>query len=121
LRNWAIKALGDCYSPHIKINTNHILKKNGPYKFVRHPIYTSIIFEFLGAIIIPNSYYSLLAALFIYIPLLMIRLYFEEKELIIKFGDQYLNYKKEVASLIPYKYSKLLDWNKSSKCYLHIF
>ena len=52
LRNWAIKTLGECYSPHIKINMNHVLKKNGPYRFVRHPIYLSLIAELLGAIVV---------------------------------------------------------------------
>jgi protein-S-isoprenylcysteine O-methyltransferase Ste14 len=101
LRNWAINTLGQYYSPHIQIKVNHMLIQDGPYKVVRHPIYLSIIFELLGAILIPNSYFSFVLALISYIPLLMVRLYYEEKELIEKFGEQYILYMNTTPALLP--------------------
>ena len=103
LRNRAIIALGECYSPHIKITQNHTLIQRGPYKFIRHPIYLSIIIELLGAILIANAYYAMALGLLTYVPLLMMRLYYEEKMLIDKFGEQYQIYKDKVPLLLPLK------------------
>ncbi|RLI00513.1 hypothetical protein DRO38_06320 [Candidatus Bathyarchaeota archaeon] len=105
-RSWAIKTLGRYHSVQIEIRNRHPLIREGPYKYLRHPIYFSIIFEILGIPLVPNSYYACLIALFIYIPLLFIRLRQEEKVMIEKFGDVYLQYKREVDGLLPFKLLK---------------
>jgi len=102
-RWWVIKTLGKYHSVHIEIRNTHSLIKQGPYKYLRHPMYFFIIFEILGIPLIPNSYYACFIALFIYIPLLLIRLHLEEKAMIEKFGDAYLQYKSEVSGLFPFK------------------
>ncbi len=101
VRNWSINTLGKYYSPHIKVESKHRLVQEGPYRFVRHPIYLSIIVELLSAILIPNSYCSFFLALILYVPLLILRLYYEEKELIEMFGEQYIIYKNETPAILP--------------------
>jgi protein-S-isoprenylcysteine O-methyltransferase Ste14 len=101
-RAWAIKTLGRYHSAHIEIREHHPLIKNGPYRYIRHPYYLAVILEVMGFPLIPNSYYSFLVALFSYIPMVFIRLFFEEKELLIKFGEQYTEYRKEVPCIIPF-------------------
>jgi protein-S-isoprenylcysteine O-methyltransferase Ste14 len=103
LRNWAIKALGKYHSVHIEIRKDHMLIREGPYKYIRHPYYLSVIFELLGVPLIPNSYYSFYFSLAVYVPLLLTRLNFEEKALIDKLGSEYLLYKREVWGLFPIK------------------
>lgn len=102
-RTWAIKTLGKYHSPHIETREDQPLIKTGPYKFLRHPIYFFTMFELTGFPLIPNAYYSFIIALFIYIPLLMLRLYYEERSMVGKFSEEYRLYKKEVRALIPFK------------------
>lgn len=103
LRNWSIRTLGECWSLHIEIKENHKLLKEGPYKYLRHPNYLATLFKGIGFTLIPNSFYTFLYALVIFIPIRLIRIYLEEKELIKKFGNEYLRYKEEVFALLPLK------------------
>lgn len=106
IRNWAIRSLGKYHSPHIEIKKNHKLIKNGPYAYIRHPYYVSVILEILGLPLIPNSYYTFLLALFVYIPFLFIRIRFEEKVMTVTFGENYSNYKKGIPGFLPIKKRK---------------
>jgi isoprenylcysteine carboxyl methyltransferase (ICMT) family protein YpbQ len=102
-RDWAIKSLGEYWSVHVEIRDDHKLIKKGPYKYLRHPNSLCIIAEVLALPLIPNSYYSFLFSLLFYVPLLILRMYLEEKELINKFGKQYLDYKAETWAVFPFK------------------
>ncbi|MFH1564069.1 MAG: isoprenylcysteine carboxylmethyltransferase family protein [Nitrospirota bacterium] len=103
LRRWAVNTLSEFWSLHIEIKENHNLIKNGPYKYVRHPNYLATILKGIGFSLIPNSFYILFYVLCIYIPVRIIRIYLEEKELIKQFGQEYINYKREVPALFPFK------------------
>ena len=103
-RNWSINTLGRYHSPYVEIMDKHLLIRKGPYKYLRHPYYLSVIFEFIGFPLIPNSYYALCISLFLYIPALFIlRVYPEEKAMMEEFGEEYLLYKKEVGGFLPLK------------------
>jgi len=103
VREWAIRSLGKFMSEHIEIKMGHKLVKEGPYKYLRHPLLSCLLIETTAITLIPNSYYSLIGALMLYFPLAFIRMYLEERVLIEKLGQEYLDYKKEVPGLIPLK------------------
>jgi methanethiol S-methyltransferase len=74
----------------------------GIYRIVRHPIYSGTLILFLGLILFHSSALS-----FLYFPasilLYWIMTYFEEKDLIRMFGEEYLLYKQKVKSrIIPF-------------------
>jgi isoprenylcysteine carboxyl methyltransferase (ICMT) family protein YpbQ len=100
-RNWCIRTLGNYWSLHIEIRNNHKLIKTGPFKYIRHPAYLSIIFEVCGIPLLVNAYYTFLFAVVVYIPLIFLRIYYEEKEHLKLFGPEYLAYKKEAGTLSP--------------------
>jgi len=100
-RNWSIRTLGRYHSIHIEIRENHKLIKDGPYKYSRNPYYFCVIFEVMGLPLIANSYFVFLFALFVYVPLMGIRIYFEQKALEEKFTEEYLSYRREVPLLFP--------------------
>jgi isoprenylcysteine carboxyl methyltransferase (ICMT) family protein YpbQ len=102
-RSWAINSLAECWSVHIEIFDSHKLVKSGAYKYMRHPNYLSVSLRGIGYTLIPNSYYSLLFCLVVYIPLIFWRMILEEKVLINKFGNQYLSYKAERWTVFPFK------------------
>lgn len=73
---------------------------DGLQRKVRHPLYSGTILIFLGYFIynpLLSSFVTLLA-LFIYLP---IGIHLEEKKLIQKFGQTYVDYKKRVPALFP--------------------
>ncbi|MEW6104254.1 MAG: isoprenylcysteine carboxylmethyltransferase family protein [bacterium] len=106
LRKWAADTLGKHMSQDIKIFEEHKLIKNGPYRYIRHPLISCAIIEVFGLALIPNSYWTFLIGLFGFMPLMVIRAYLEEKALIEEFKDEYLKYKKEVFAFFPIKRAK---------------
>lgn len=92
--------LGRFYSEAVRIRPDHKLIMNGPYRFVRHPIYLSVIlFTFCPPVIL-GSIYGFFIALAI-IPMLLHRISIEEKFLVSKFGEEYLEYAQRTKKLIP--------------------
>jgi protein-S-isoprenylcysteine O-methyltransferase Ste14 len=74
--------------------------RSGILNYVRHPIYSGTILIVIGFFLFTPTTATLLSTvcIFAYLP---IGIYLEEKKLIQQFGDQYIQYKKEVPSLIP--------------------
>jgi len=77
------------------------LTTTGFYALVRHPLYFATLLLIIGAFIFMPSIANLIftAIVIIYLP---IGVYFEEKKLIEEFGQDYLQYQKEVKAVIPY-------------------
>ena len=49
---WARRHLGRNWSVEVVVKQDHTLIRTGPYRYVRHPIYTGILLAFLGMVII---------------------------------------------------------------------
>jgi protein-S-isoprenylcysteine O-methyltransferase Ste14 len=97
---WAYKYLKwNIFSPILPFS-NKVVKK-GPYGIVRHPAYVGLIIAFYGLGIVFNSRFSLAITTFILIPIIFYQAKEEEKELIKKFGEDYIKYVKEVPMFLP--------------------
>lgn len=84
-----------------QIKQKHTLVTNGIYQYLRHPIYSGLLFAVTGAIIVAQS------PLFPIIFLGMLAFGYragkrEEKILEKHFGKQYSTYKKRTKMLIPF-------------------
>ena len=101
LRHLAANALGSFWSVHIEIRKDHPVIKTGPYKYIRHPIYTSILLEAAGFAILGNSYCALVLIVLATLPSIIYRLKKEEKAMISEIGAPYEIYMKTTGSLIP--------------------
>jgi len=78
------------------------LKTSGPYRLIRHPMYTSLLI--LGAVWIINDFSFIRLAVFIILSIdLLVKMYFEEKFLMEKFPE-YPEYKKRTKKIIPFIY-----------------
>ena len=81
-----------------RMETN-VLVKEGPYRYMRHPMHLGLIFMPL-AVAFMSSLYSfilIIAPLEMLLMLVLIKT-FEEPEAIRKFGDEYRQYMKEVPA-----------------------
>lgn len=79
---------------------NHELVTSGLYSKVRHPLYAGLVLIFLGYFLFAGTVSAAVhfGCLVLYLP---IGIYFEEKNLVIQFGEAYQQYKEEVPAIIP--------------------
>lgn len=68
------------------------------YKFVRHPIQTGV---FIAIWATPDMTYSHLLFAAGYTAYILIGLHYEEKDLVREFGDDYVEYRRNVGSILP--------------------
>jgi protein-S-isoprenylcysteine O-methyltransferase Ste14 len=104
LRWAAIAALGKFWSLHVEMRDNHEFVQSGPFRFVRHPTYFSMILENASFPLFCSAWYMMILIPIAYIPALFLRLRLEEPALVNKFGDAYRDYQRRVPMLIPYKW-----------------
>lgn len=96
----ARRHLGRFHRDSLTIHEDHELVETGPYRHVRHPLYTATIGVFVGLGAVLGNRISLgLAAL----PTiaLMHRIRVEEDMLIEALGSRYLGYRQRTARLLP--------------------
>ncbi|MBI2925185.1 MAG: isoprenylcysteine carboxylmethyltransferase family protein [Verrucomicrobia bacterium] len=103
IRRWAISALGKFWSLHVEIRPQHEFVTRGPFRWLRHPTYFSMILEIAGGGLILNAFYTLAVAGLIFVPTLAWRVRLEEEALVEKFGAAYQEYQRRTPSLFPYK------------------
>jgi len=101
LRRQAIAALGRFWSLHVEIRETHELVREGPFRWVRHPAYSSMILEILSIALLTGSRWTALAVFAAFLPTLLARIRIEEKALIEKFGQSYLEFKRTTPALVP--------------------
>jgi protein-S-isoprenylcysteine O-methyltransferase Ste14 len=88
------------------------LKRQGLLNYIRHPLYSASILLLLGYLIFAPSIINLITATCMVL-YFFIGSYFEEKKLIRAFGEDYINYKKEVPAFIPHIRSVLTKADKA--------
>jgi protein-S-isoprenylcysteine O-methyltransferase Ste14 len=92
--------LGLNWANQVTIYTDQKLITTGIYKYIRHPLYGSIIYMFYGSCLIYPNYLAFLCNTLIFIPFMYYRARQEEKFLIEKFSD-YRDYIKKTGMLFP--------------------
>ena len=90
-------------SEAVRTTPEHKLITSGPYHLVRHPIYLGGILYGLSIPMIANSPYGFVIML-VPIPMLFCRIRFEEKILVSRLGQEYLEYARKTKKLIAYVY-----------------
>jgi protein-S-isoprenylcysteine O-methyltransferase Ste14 len=76
------------------------LLTEGIYGRVRHPRYLSVITGMIGFALIAN-YLGVYVMVLILLPVMFLLTIVEERELVERFGDDYLDYRRRVSRLIP--------------------
>jgi protein-S-isoprenylcysteine O-methyltransferase Ste14 len=92
--------LGRSWSGFIVLLDDHKLIKNGPYKYMGHPMYTSILLVVISIFLLTTSWLLTLTFLFVFL-VAASRIPKEEKLMLNQFGDEYREYKKTTGILFP--------------------
>jgi len=98
---WARRTLGRNWSGGPQIKDGHELVTAGPYRLVRHPIYTGILLAILGTLI-GSARVRELVILAVAVPGVCIKFSIEEKLMLRQFPQAYPEYKRRTKALIPF-------------------
>lgn len=98
---WARVHLGRNWTSEVAIQQDHQLVKSGPYRLVRHPVYTALIALSLGTAVVSGRIVSLLGAT-VFAVAYARKLRLEEGGLSAAFGAQWDEYRRRSWALIPW-------------------
>ena len=87
----------------------------GPFKYCRNPMTLGTIIVYSGVVILVGSYTALLAVVIFSLMLLVYLKLIEEKELEMRFGQEYLEYKKITPFILPIGIVKVEKDHKQEK------
>ena len=76
---------------------------DGPYRLVRHPMYTAALGISFGLVCLIQSW-ALFCVFCVYLVLIFLLIPVEEDGLRKAYGDQYVSYKQKTRKLIPFVY-----------------
>lgn len=98
---WARRTLGRNWSGRVMVQQEHHLIEEGPYRFIRHPIYAGVLLSMLGSALVVGCVFS-----FAYLLLSVFGLFRksrqEETLLTRQFPDNYPGYMQRTKMFIPY-------------------
>jgi protein-S-isoprenylcysteine O-methyltransferase Ste14 len=98
---WARVHLGRNWSGIVTVKEGHELITSGPYRIVRHPIYTGLLLAFVGSAVGLGEWRGVLAVALV-LAALWRKLRVEEAWMREQFGAVYESYAQRVAALVPF-------------------
>lgn len=98
---WARVHLGRNWSGNVTVKEGHELIRTGPYRYVRHPIYTGILTGAIGTAICSGTLRAALG-LTVVTAAFIVKLRAEERFMRATFPGEYEKYCEEVPALIPF-------------------
>jgi protein-S-isoprenylcysteine O-methyltransferase Ste14 len=98
---WARLRLGRNWSGTVTLKQDHELIQSGPYRFVRHPIYTGLLTGFVGSALALGQWRGVVAVALVTIAF-MRKISIEERWMLEMFGERYARYRQRVRALIPF-------------------
>ncbi len=97
---WMFRSLGSNITDTVQTRQNAQLVVRGPYKHIRHPLYSFGMLFFIGLMLMAaNALIIFFGA--VALTMLLVRTPTEEKMLVEKFGDAYRAYMTRTARFIP--------------------
>ncbi|PZR77308.1 MAG: isoprenylcysteine carboxylmethyltransferase family protein [Chthoniobacterales bacterium] len=98
---WARFVLGRNWSGVVTLKEEHELIVRGPYRCVRHPIYTGLITMYLGTAIVAGYFGGVIGIVLVFASF-WIKLGDEEKLMSRQFPGEYADYQARVKRIVPF-------------------
>ena len=97
---WLFSSIGNSISPTSATRKQHRLVTSGPYRWVRHPLYTVGSSLFIAFGMMADNWFIAILGVLAFIAMAS-RTPKEEANLIEKFGDEYREYMKHTGRYLP--------------------
>src|SRR5215208_3889761 len=97
---WLFSSIGSGITPTSATRRQHTLVTSGPYRWIRHPLYTVGSSLFISFGMMADNWFIALLGVFAFIAM-AIRTPKEEANLIETFGDEYREYMKRTGRFLP--------------------
>ena len=97
----AVRTLGKQWAVAARLVEGHKLIKEGPYAYVRNPIYTGMLGMLIATGLATEHWIALIAAIVVFMAGLVIRVRIEENLLRAAFGAQFDEYTNRVPAVVP--------------------
>jgi len=101
LLQWAQMTLANSWSDTPRMMKEQTLITSGPYRMIRHPIYTAFILILGSTLFISSNWLVGLCWLTMTVMEVISRVGFEESLMLEYFGEQYREYMKKTGRLFP--------------------
>jgi protein-S-isoprenylcysteine O-methyltransferase Ste14 len=97
---WARRHLGSNWSGEVRIAHGHQLVRSGPYRFVRHPIYTALVGMYIGTGLVSGQVHAVVALALVMVAYWR-KIRLEERALADAFSADHERYRGETWAWIP--------------------
>jgi protein-S-isoprenylcysteine O-methyltransferase Ste14 len=101
---WLFSSIGGGITPTSATRREHKLVTSGPYRWIRHPLYTFGSSMFIAFGLMADNWFIMLLGVLAFI-IMAIRTPQEEANLIEKFGEEYREYMTRTGAFLP-KFTK---------------
>jgi protein-S-isoprenylcysteine O-methyltransferase Ste14 len=97
---WARRHLGANWSAVVSIRDGHELIRTGPYRAVRHPIYTGLLVAIMGTVLIVGEFRALMAFAIVLVSFYL-KARKEEAWLAREFGERFEAHAEQTGMFLP--------------------
>jgi len=98
---WVLRSIGRNISETVLTKSNHELVTVGPYRWIRHPLYTTGLTLLLAVGLMAANVLMLCLTLLVAVLIGSVVIPREEAELRRRFGDRYERYMEQTGRLLP--------------------
>lgn len=98
---WVQQALGKNFSTDLRIRSGHTLVTWGPYRYVRHPMYTVLLLTFTGMGLLTANWFIGGTGIVVLIVIMISRTPKEEAMMLATFGESYQRYAESTGRYLP--------------------
>jgi protein-S-isoprenylcysteine O-methyltransferase Ste14 len=98
---WARRALGSNWSGEVRVATGHQLIRSGPYRYIRHPIYTAVLGMYCGVALVSGEIHAPIALVIVALAYWR-KIRMEERAMSETFGADHEAYRRETWALVPF-------------------
>jgi protein-S-isoprenylcysteine O-methyltransferase Ste14 len=100
LLGWTLHSLGKNLTDTVVTRKSHTLVITGPYRWVRHPFYVSVLLLVVSCAILAANWFILASGLAVFM-MMVLRTRIEEGKLLERFGEEYRRYMERTGAFFP--------------------
>lgn len=98
---WVHWVLGENFNPTVYIREEQTLVEEGPYRWIRHPMYTAYLVSYLCYFLLTANVLIGVMGFLAIVSIMWARVPQEEAALCEKFGDAYQDYMRRTGRFLP--------------------